>query len=147
MEQCLDALGGNNKVFSTLDLRSGYHQVAMDPRDKEKTSLICHMGSFCFRTMPMGLVNAGATFQRLMDIVMSGLLFDKCLVYLDDIIVFSPDYDMQLDNLEAVLRRLTEYGLKLKPSKCKLFQKRVAFLGHIISADGIDRPGKDQGHR
>ena len=86
----------------------------------------------------MGLVNAGATFQRLMDIVMSGLLFDKCLVYLDDIIVFSPDYDTQLDYLEAVLRRLTEYGLKLKPSKCKLFQKRVAFLGHIISADGIE---------
>ena len=111
MDQCLDALG-DNTVFSTLDLRSGYHQVAMHPKDKEKTTFICHRGSFSFRTMPMGLVNAGATFQRLMDIVLSGLLFESCLAYLDDIIIFSKDVKTHLEHLERVLKRLMSYGLK-----------------------------------
>ena len=137
MDQCLDALG-DNTVFSTLDLRSGYHQVAMHPKDKEKTTFICHRGSFSFRTMPMGLVNAGATFQRLMDIVLSGLLFESCLAYLDDIIIFSKDVKTHLVHLERVLKRLMAYGLKLKPSKCTLLQRRVSFLGHIVSAAGIE---------
>ena len=110
----------------------------MEPKDRDKTTFICHRGSFRFVTMPMGLMNAGATFQRLMDLVMSGLLYDVCLVYLDDIIVFSPDLKEHLVRLESVLNRLGTHGLKLKPSKCKLMQKRVSFLGHIVSGDGVE---------
>jgi len=83
--------------------------------------------------MPFGLCNAGATFQRLMDIVMSGLHLDVCLVYLDDIIIFSKSIDEHLERLMRVLDRLRSAGLKLKPEKCALFKRSVTFLGHVVS--------------
>jgi len=92
---------------------------------------------FRFRTMPFGLCNAGATFQRLMDLLLSGLNLDICLVYLDDIIVYSATLDQHLDRLAQVLERLQLANLKLKPSKCSLLQTRVVFLGHIVSGSGI----------
>ena len=137
IDQCLDALGGNNAFFSTFDLRSSYYQVAVAEEDRHKTAFICHRGMFAFRTMPMGLLNAPATFQRLMDLVMSGLLYETCLVYLDDIVVFSRTLDEHLRRIEVVLQRLVTTGLKLKPSKCKLLQTQVVFLGHVVSGDGI----------
>jgi len=87
--------------------------------------------------MPFGLCNAGATFQRLMDLLMAGLTFDVCLVYLDDIIVFSATLDEHLTRLEAILQRIVRSGLKLRPDKCNLLQTAVHFLGHVISANGI----------
>ena len=103
MDQCIDALGGDNAWFSCIDMRSSYHQMAMHERDSEKTAFICHRGSFLFTTMPMGLRNSGATFVRLMDMVMAGLTFEVCLVYLDDIVVFSKTIDEHLQRLEMVL--------------------------------------------
>ena len=88
--------------------------------------------------MPFGLTGAPATFQRFMDVVMSGLNLEVCLVYLNDIIVYSADVDTHLDRLRAVFERLQAAGLKLKPSKCRLFQRRVGFLGQIVSEDGIE---------
>ena len=85
---CLDAMSGA-RWFSTFDLRSSYHQVAMKPDDADKTAFICREGQFKFTTMPFNLCNAGATFQRLMDIIMAGLAYEVCLLYLDDVIVFS----------------------------------------------------------
>ena len=123
--------------FSTFDLRSSYHQVELEPEDRDKTTFICRDGSFHFITMPFGLCNAGATFQRLMDVIMSGLAFEACLVYLDDIIVFSSTLDQHMDRLTAVLKRLQDAGLKLKPSKCDVLRKSVEFLGHIVSAGVI----------
>ena len=87
--------------------------------------------------MPFGLCNAGATFQRLMDTVMSGLHFQVCLIYLDDIIVFTGTTEQHLERIVIVLDRLQAAGLKLKPEKCMLFQKSVSFLGHVISEKGI----------
>ena len=87
--------------------------------------------------MPFGLCNAGATFQRLMDIVMTGLNLDICLVYLDDIIVYSAMLEQHLDRLIQVMERLQGAGLKVKPEKCSLFQQSVSFLGHVISGEGI----------
>jgi len=75
--------------FSTLDLRSSYHQIQVPPQDRDKTTFICPGGMCRYRAMPFGLCNAGATFDRYVDIVMSGLHLDVCLVYLDDIILFS----------------------------------------------------------
>jgi transposase InsO family protein len=135
-DMCFDAMSGA-KWFSTFDLRSSYHQVPLDPADADKTSFICRQGMFRFKTMPFGLCNAGATFQRLMDIVLSGLSFDICLAYLDDIIVFSEDESSHVNRLRVVLSRLQQAGLKLKPSKCSLMQRSVLFLGHVISACGI----------
>ena len=135
-DQCLDAMSGA-KWFSTFDLRSSYHQVGVHERDTDKTSFICREGQFRFRTMPFGLCNAGATFQRLMDVIMSGVAFEICLCYLVDIIVYSATLEEHFARLEKVLGRLQQAGLKLKPSKCSLLQKSVEFLGHVVTEGKI----------
>lgn len=123
--------------YSTLDLASGYWQVQMDDRDREKTAFTTPFGLFEWDRMPFGLCNAPATFQRLMQRCLGGQLVDSTLVYLDDIIVFSPDFQTHLHHLENVFRTMERYGLKLRPDKCQLFQKEVQFLGHRVSAAGI----------
>jgi len=138
-DACLDAMAGA-VWFSVFDLRSSYHQVPLDPKSADATAFICSEGLFRYRTMPFGLCNAGATFQRLMDIVMSGLTYDICLTYLDDVIVFGSTIQEQFSRLRQVLERLQKAGLKLKPSKCSLLVKSVSFLGHTVSegAIGVD---------
>ena len=124
--------------FSTFDLCSGYHQVLMDDDSRDNTTFVTRKGTFRFRVMPFWLTGAPATFQRLMDLVMCGLNIDICLVYLDDIIVFAVDVTGHLNRLPTVFGRLQAAGLKLKPSKCRLFQRRVTFLGHVVSHQGIE---------
>ena len=87
--------------------------------------------------MPFGLCNAPSTFQRCMELIFRGLQWDILLVYLDDIIVFSSNFDEHLGRLEEVLKRLSEAGLKIKPSKCGLFKTQVLCLGHIVNVEGI----------
>ncbi|VEN42942.1 unnamed protein product [Callosobruchus maculatus] len=136
IDDTLDTLAGS-KVFFTLDLKSGYWQVEMDPRDKEKTAFTVGSGLWQFTVMPFGLCNAPATFERLMETVLKGLSWETCLVYLDDIIVVEKSFDDHLKNLEQVFRRLRQSGLKLSPKKCHLFQKKVQYLGHVVSQEGI----------
>ena len=136
IDDCLDALGGN-EYFCTLDLQSGYWQIAMNENAKTMTAFATQMGLYQFKVMPFGLCNAPATFQRMMEEMLGGLRWTKCLVYLDDIIIFGKTLSECEENLCAVLERIREYGLKLKPSKCKLFQKSVKFLGRIVSKEGI----------
>ena len=126
------------KWFSTFDLHSGYHHVMIEDDSLDKTTFVTREGTFRFRVMPFGMTGAPATFQRLMDLVMSGLNLDICLVYLDDIIVFAADVSSHLNRLRPVFGRLQAAGLKLKPSKYRLFQRRVAFLGHLVSDQGIE---------
>jgi len=142
VETCLDTLS-NAVWYSTFDLRSGFHQVPVNPRDVNKTTFVCHRGTYRFPKMPFGLCNAPATFQRLMDTVLSGLNLEICLAYLDDIIVFSTDLESHLTRLTQLFEKLREANLKLKPSKCCLLQKKVAFLGYVISQKGVETdPGK-----
>ncbi len=136
IDDTLDLLSGA-RYFTTLDLASGYWQVAMDPVSREKTAFITTSGLFEFRKMPFGLVNAPATFQRLMEIVLSGLAREGCLVYLDDVIVMGSTLEEHNANLTKVLDRLREAGLMLKPQKCKIAQTQVEYLGHIVSGGGI----------
>ena len=136
IDTCLDTLSGS-LWFSTFDLRSGFHQVTVDPKDVNKTTFVCHRGTFRFPRMPFGLCGAPATFQRLMDMVIAGLNYETCLVYLDDIIVFSKDTQSHMERLEKLLIRLREANLKLKPSKCHLFQQKVSFLGFMVSNEGV----------
>ena len=119
-------------------MASGYWQVQVDPKDQEKTAFVTPFGLYQFRVMPFGLSNAPATFQRLMEHVLSGLHWSICLVYLDDIIVFGKSVEEHLDQLREVLTRLQNAGLKIKPSKCHLMQTRVWYLGHIVSSKGIE---------
>jgi hypothetical protein len=134
---CLDSLSGA-KYFSTLDLASRYWQVEMSEKDKEKTAFSTHQGLYQFRVLPFGLCNAPAIFERLMEMVLRGLQWERCLVYLDDIICFGSDFDGAKENLKMVLQKLKNAGLKLKPKKCNLFQKKVAFLGHVVSQEGVE---------
>ena len=133
---CLDSLAGS-KWFSTLDLASGYWQVPLDKRDKDKAAFVTHKGLFNFKVLPFGLCNAPATFERLMERVLQGLQWQTCLVYIDDIIVFGKDFRFALMHLKEVFERLRQAHLKLKPKKCSLFGTSVSFLGHIVSRDGI----------
>ena len=136
IEDCLDALRGN-QWFSTLDLASGYHQVGMDPQDGAKTAFVTSKGLFEFNRMPFGLCNAGATFSRLMQYILSGLQWEICVVYLDDIIVFSKSFEEHITRLQEVFDRIQLAGLKIAPKKCFIFQKKVSFLGHVVNSDGI----------
>jgi hypothetical protein len=132
----LEALGGS-KWFSTLDLLSGYWQVEMNEQDRSKTAFSTREGLFEFKVMPFGLCNAPATFQRLMDMVLAGVKWSRCLVYLDDIIVMGKSFRHHLLNLRVVMDKLREAGLKMKLSKCAFFRKEVLYLGHKISREGI----------
>lgn len=129
--------------FSTLDLASGYWQVEMDPQDREKTAFTTPLGLFEFERMPFGLCNAPATFQRLMQQCLSGQMAESLLVYLDDIIIYSPDFSSHLQHLDEVIQRLLRHGLKLRLDKCKLLQQEVKFLGHVVDHSGV-RPDPDK---
>ena len=137
IEDSLNALSGA-KWLSTLDLASGYWQVEMDEQDKEKTAFITHKGLYQFKVMPFGLCNAPSTFERLMETVMAGLQYSTCLIYLDDLIIFAPDFDSELARIRAVFDRLKEAKLVLKAKKCFLFQKEVSYLGHRVSERGVE---------
>ena len=107
----------------------------MAHRDRAKTAFATRKGLFQLKVMPFGLANAPATLSRLMEMVLRGLNWERYLVYLDDIIVKS--FEEALANLVQVFERLRKAGLKLKPSKCSLFQTSVKFLGHVVSKRGI----------
>ena len=137
IDDTLDMLAGK-KWFSTLDLASGYWQVSLSPEARCKTAFATHSGLFQFRVMPFGLCNAPATFERLMDQVLQGLRWSRCLVYLDDIISFGTTFGDALDNLTLIFERLRLYGLQLKSTKCHLFQTSVPFLGHVVGRRGLE---------
>lgn len=136
IDESLDQLAGS-QWFSCIDLSSGYWQVEVDPEDRPKTTFVTRRGLFEFNVMPFGLCNAPATFKRLIELVLSGLHWQICLIYLDDIIIFGKTFAEMIRNLDLVLERFTQAGLKLKPRKCQLFKKEVEFLGHIINQHGV----------
>ena len=136
IDDSLDALAGA-KCFSTLDLASGYWQVGMTEEAKQKSAFVTPGGLFQFKCMPFGLCNAPSTFERLMEQVLAGLQWQICLVYLDDVIVYSRDFTEHVERLEIILKRISEAGLKLKPKKCHFFCEKVIYLGHTVSAEGI----------
>lgn len=137
IEATLDALGGSS-WFCTLDLRSGYHNVTIAEEDRDKTQFITRRGTFRWKRMPFGLSTAPGTFQRLMDLVMCGLSYESVLIYLDDLIIMASSFEQLVERFTVVLERLRAANLKLNCRKCSLFQRKVSFLGHVVSAAGIE---------
>ena len=138
IDEILDALLGN-KYFSVLDMKSGYHQIEINEEHKQRTAFtVGPLGFYEYNRMPFGLANAPATYQRLMEDCFRGLHLDICFIYLDDVIVFSKTYEEHLDRLDKVFKRIREEGLKLSPSKCHLFKKKVKYVGHVVSEDGVE---------
>ena len=136
IQDCLMTVSGA-KYFSTLDLTAGYHQVPMNPPDIQKTAFVTKYGLYEFTKLPFGLCNGTATFQRMMEIVLNGLQWQTCLIYLDDVIVFGRDFEEHLDRLSGVLDRIQKAGLKLQPAKCHILKKQVSFLGHLVCENGV----------
>ena len=136
IDDTLDLLAGA-RYFTTLDLASGYWQVAMDPASQEKTAFTTYSGLYEFRNMPFGLVNAPATFQCLMEVVLTGLARGSCYVYLDDVLVLGKTLEEHNTNLTKVFSRIRGAGLRLKPKKCDFAQESAVYLGHVVSAEGI----------
>lgn len=136
IDDILDTLS-EAKYFSTLDLSAGYWQVELDEDSQAKTAFTTHCGLFEFTRMPFGLCNAPATFQRLMQVVLSGLEWDCCFVYIDDILVASKTFEDHLRHLQLVFERLQKAGLRLKPSKCHFLRDKVPYLGFVLSKSGI----------
>ena len=124
------------KVFSTLDLRSGYYHIGLSESAKPKTAfVIAGIGKYQFNRVPFSLSEAPAYFQTLINKVLTG--FDFAMGYLDDIIIFSRSEEEHLIHLEKVFQSLQEAGLKLKLQKCSFFKKHIQYLGHLLSDEGI----------
>ena len=142
IDDCLSTLS-KGCWFSTMDLTSGYWQIPVEEGSKHKTAFITADGLYEFNVMPFGLTNSPATFQRFMDATLAGLKWKNLLVYLDDVCVFSSNFDSHLKDLEEVFDRLRKSKLKLKPSKCHFFQNEIKYLGHIITKNGV-KPDPDK---
>ena len=134
IEQTFDALNGA-KLFSTLDLASGYWQVPVAPEDRHKTAFVTPDGGlYEYVRMPFGLTNAPGTFQRLMNNLFVQYIYKGVLIFLDDVLLYSGDIEQHTQNLKITFETLRKANLRLKPKKCKFFQ--VDYLGHTIQADG-----------
>lgn len=134
---------GKATYFSTLDLASGFHQIEVEAADSPKTAFTTQSGHYEFKRMPFGLKTAPATFQRAMDNVLRGLQGIHCLVYLDDIIVFSNSLQDHISKLRKIFDRLRKTNLKVTLDKCEFLRKEVLYLGHTITKEGL-MPNNDK---
>ena len=126
-----------SKFFTTLDLKSGYHQIPIDESSKEKTAFIANDQLFEYNYLPFGVKNAPAHFSRVMMSVLASLLGHSVFIYLDDIIIVGATVMEHRNNIIKVLEALKRRGMKINLEKCKFFQQEVEFLGHIVTPEGI----------
>ena len=135
--ETLESLAGAAH-YSTFDLNSGFWQVPMDEESKQYTAFtLGSMGLYECESMPFGLCNALPTFQRLMQNCLGELNLTYCLIYLDDVIVFSETPEEHLQRMHVVFDRLREHSLKLKLSKCEVFKSEINYLAHHVSQKGV----------
>ena len=137
IEEIFDCLNGA-KYFSTIDMKSGYHQIEVEEGHKERTAFtVGSLGFYEHNKMPFGLCNSPATYQRIMQDILGDFNMQICLIYLDDLIIFSDSFEQHIERLDMILDRLHKANLKLAPEKCFFFRTEVNFLGHVVSGDGI----------
>ena len=136
MDHILQRVAGSSRI-SLLDGFSGYNQILVHKDDQTKTSFTTPWGTFMYVKMPFGLKNAGATFQRAMDIAFAKEIHEFLVIYLDDITVFSKTNDEHLDHLRQVFIKCRKYGISLNPKKTLFGLEEGKLLGHIISKEGI----------
>ena len=138
-DDCLESLGASGaKYFSSLDLESGYWQLPVHPDSRPYTAFVTHDGLYQCKRMSFGLVNAPSVFTRLMTRVLQGLNWEICLVYIDDIIIFSKSFEEHLKRMRLIFDRFRSAGLTVKPKKSFFGQERIKFLGHYVSEKGIE---------
>jgi putative transposase len=130
-DEAFDALA-KAKLMTTFDLTWGYWQTPLAEEDKQKTAFTTRSGRWEYNVLPMGITNAAPTFQRNMETMLSGLLWKKCIIYIDDVIIFGETFEEHLRNIEEVLDRMKRFNVLAKPSKCQFCQKEVTYLGHRV---------------
>jgi hypothetical protein len=133
--EILDQLG-QSKYFSCIDMVMGYHQIELSPEDQDKTAFSTKQGNWAYKRMPFGLKTAPATFQAMMNSVLSGLTGSRCFVFLDDVVIYAKSLVEHDRKLREVFSRLRKYNLKLQPDKCEFLRKEVNYLGHLITEEG-----------
>ena len=136
IDDLLDQLQGA-RIFSSLDLLSGYHQVPLHPSDVPKTAFRTPIGSYQFRVLSMGLTNAPSTFSHVMNGVFKGLIGKSVLIYHDDILVFSKTEEEHVKHVKEVLEILRQQKLYAKLAKCDVGKSELTFLGHVVGAEGV----------
>jgi len=136
IDEIFSSLGGA-KIFSTLDLFSGYHQIRMAEDSIDLTSFTTKFGNFVYKVMPFGLTGAPATFQREMNRILFDLLGKCVFVFLDDILIFSNSIDEHVIHLKQVFEIFRKYKVKINIEKCCFFKEEVEVLGHVVSKNGL----------
>ena len=127
----------NSKIFSTIDVSNAYYQCQIREKDKQLTAFSTRKGHFEFNRMPFGLVGAPFTFQRLITSILRNEIWEICLIYLDDILIFSDNFEEHLIRVQKVLEKIRQSGLKLSLPKCHFFLSEVNYLEHIVSGGGL----------
>ncbi|GFX71333.1 retrovirus-related Pol polyprotein from transposon 297 [Trichonephila clavipes] len=125
-------------IMSTLDLKSGYFQLAVSPKNIEKTAFITRNGTFAFFRMPFGLSGAVSNFQKDIDIILKPVIGRFVMVYMDDVIITSPSFNEHIYHLNQVFTLLQDAGLTLNKEKCHFARDKLKYLGLIISKEGIE---------
>lgn len=145
IDEVLDSLGRAN-YFTTLDLTKGFYQIEVNPEDMEKTAFTTHNGHYEFVRMPFGLKNAPATFQRMMNNVLREHINKHCVVYMDDILVYSTSLEEHISRLNKIFFTLKQANLKVSLNKSDFLKKEAEFLGHVVTPQGIKpNPNKIEG--
>ncbi|GFW98463.1 retrovirus-related Pol polyprotein from transposon 17.6 [Trichonephila clavipes] len=125
-------------IMSTLNLKSGYFQLAISPKDIEKTAFITRSGTFAFLRMPFGLSGAAPNFQKAIDIILKPVIGRFVMVYMDDVMITSPSFNEHIDHLNQVFTLLRDAGLTLNKEKCHFVHDKLKYIGLIISKEGIE---------
>ena len=125
------------RYFTSLDISKGFWQILIHPDDCHKTAFVTPFGQFEWTRLPMGLNSSPGVFQKVMTEILGGLIWVSCLVYIDDILIFTQTFEEHLIVLEEVFRRLAKANLKLRPSKCDFSRTQLKYLGHILNSRGI----------
>ena len=136
IDEFLDSLG-DAEIFTSLECNAGCWQVPVSPEDREKTTFPSYLATFRYTRMPFGLRNAPATFQRALDIILSGVRWKLCLIYLHDFVVFPRTMENHLRHVDEILTLLRNAGVTLKLKKCAFFQPRVGYLGNFITPEKL----------
>ena len=136
VDEILETLGGN-AFFSVMDAQSGYWQLPIAEEDRHITAFRTHSAQFEWKRLPMGIQIAGGAFQKAMDTILAGLSGICCVAYVDDCLVYSPDFDSHLTHLDAVLSRMEAAGMTFKAKKCFLASKKLNYLGYVVTPEGV----------